>query len=176
MAKKTTKYQWTSTEQDTEDDWVSRSQRKRESTALQEMGEELCALGDGALKSIDLPEVLVEAVLEWKRIPSREGKRRQLQYVGRLMREEVEPGQVRMALDAIAEGHAVETQRLKILERLRDQLLAAETAELDALCAPYGDSAARVRELVQQARTEKAAARPPHAFRALFRLLNDVLK
>lgn len=176
MAKKTTKYQWSNNDQDTEDNWVSRSQRKRDSTALQRMGEELCALGEGKLKNMNLPEILLEAVLEWKRINDHEGKRRQMQYVGRVMREEVEASEIRKTLDSIAEGHAVNTQRLKAIEHLRDQLLLAEGVELAALCAAFGDDAPRVRELVEKAQAEKAASRPPHAFRAVFRLLNELKK
>lgn len=176
MAKKTTKYQWSSTDTDGEDEWVSRSQRKRESTMLQLMGEELCTLGDGKLKKMNLPPILLEAVLEAKRITDHEGKRRQVQYVGRVMREEVDGAEIRKALDAIAEGHATDTQHLKAVEHLRDQLLQAESAELATLCGQFGDNAARVQELVEKTRAEKAASRPPHSFRALFRLLAELHK
>lgn len=174
MAKKATKYQWSSNDQDSEDNYVSRSQRKRDSTAQQLIGEELCALTVGRLKKMHLPEILLEAVLEWKGISDHEGKRRQMQYVGRVMREEVDAAEIRKAIDAISEGHAVDTQRLKALEALRDQLMLAEPAELAALCIPFGESAEQVRELVAKAHAEKAGSRPPHSFRALFRLLNEL--
>ncbi len=65
----------------------SRSQKKRESTALQERGEALCKLDPNALKKMNLAPELLEAVLAWKKMPGNESKRRQMQYIGRLMRE-----------------------------------------------------------------------------------------
>ncbi|MDR2726880.1 MAG: DUF615 domain-containing protein [Deltaproteobacteria bacterium] len=68
----------------------SRSQRKRDSLALQRVGEALTRCSDAALAGLPLSDALRQAVTDWKRIPSREGKRRQLQYIGRLMRKEEE--------------------------------------------------------------------------------------
>lgn len=104
MAKKTQKYQLIDSNVTDDDQWVSRSQKKRDSLALQQMGEALCELGESHLRKMPLPEILREAVLEWKRIKDHEGRRRQMQYVGRLMREEADPVPIRAALDAIADG------------------------------------------------------------------------
>ena len=65
----------------------SRSHKKRESTALQKRGEELAALGPGAWKTLPLPEGLLEALNDVQRMKSHEARRRQMQYIGRLMRE-----------------------------------------------------------------------------------------
>lgn len=173
MARKT-KYQWSAKDDGPEDTWVSRSQRKRDSTALQGVGQELCELSDGNLKNLDLPPDVYAAVLEWKRINDHEGRRRQMQFIGRLMREEADPSVIRSRLDALAEGPAQDSLRLKQVERQREQLLEAAQPELTDLCAAYGDKAAEVRELVGKAKAEAAASRPPHASRALFRLLRDL--
>lgn len=172
MARKT-KYQWSAKDDGPEDTWVSRSQRKRDSSALQDMGEELCALSDGNLKNMDLPAEVFAAVQEWKRINDHEGRRRQMQYIGRLMREEADPAVIRSRLDSLAEGHAQDSLRLKQVERQRERLLDASPTELAGLCAAYGDKAKAVQELVEKAKTEVEASRPPHASRALFRLLRE---
>ncbi len=65
----------------------SRSQKKRESTAVQKLGQSLAALAKGDLQSLDLPADLYEALLEWKSYRSHEAKRRQMQYIGRIMRD-----------------------------------------------------------------------------------------
>ena len=69
------------------DAWVSRSQRKRDSTALQKMAEELTRLAPGQWRKLPLTPELLEALHLWLRINDHEGRRRQLQYLGRLMRD-----------------------------------------------------------------------------------------
>lgn len=173
MARKI-KYQWSAKDDESEDNWVSRSQRKRESTALQDMGEELCALSDGNLKKMELPADIYAAVLEWKRINDHEGRRRQMQFVGRLMREDADAGTIRARLDSLSEGHAEDSMRLKQVERQRERLLAADSSQLAELCAVYGAKADAVRDLAEKAKAEVAAERPPHSSRALFRLLREL--
>ena len=82
------RYQWDTKDSEFEDDRPSRSQKKRDSTALQRMGEELTTLGSSVLAKMPLTPNIREAVLEWQRLSSHEGRRRQMQYIGRLMREE----------------------------------------------------------------------------------------
>ena len=84
----------------------SRSEKKRQSLALQELGKELTLLGPQALHGLDLPPDLTEALAEYKRITDHEGRRRQMQYIGRLMREiDAEP--LRAALRARAAGAGI---------------------------------------------------------------------
>jgi len=78
----------------------SRSCKKRESTALQKRGEALAALGPGAWKTLPLPEGLFEALNDMPRMKSHEAKRRQMQYIGRLMRE-AEPEEMDALLAAL---------------------------------------------------------------------------
>ncbi len=150
----------------------SRSQRKRDSTALQKLGEELTLLGASELDRMPLSENLREAVREWRRIHSHEGRRRQLQYIGRLMREEADPAAVTAALEARRQGRSAETQVFRHLERLRDELVEAEEPGL--LCAGFGERADEVRRLALRAREERRIGAPPRAFRALFRLLREL--
>ena len=134
------RYQWDTKGSEIEDDRPSRSQKKRDSTALQHMGEELTRLSPSVLAKMPISPNIREAVLEWQRLGSHEGRRRQLQYIGRLMREEADPQAVRGALDAIRLGHAGETASFKRSEKLRDDLMIATDAEMDALLSALGDS------------------------------------
>lgn len=82
------RHQWSGTPSaDGDDERVSRSQRKRESTALQELGEKLAALAPARQALLPLPPDLRDALDEFRRIANREARRRHLQYIGRLMRE-----------------------------------------------------------------------------------------
>lgn len=169
------RYQWDTITAAGEDERPSRSQKKRESTALQNMGEELAALAPSVLEKMPLTPNIREAVREWQRLTSHESRRRQMQYIGRLMREEGDAPAVQEALDAIKLGQGLQSAAFKQCERLRDALMAATPDEAETLLAPYGEEdAAELRTLVSQARNEKEHGRPPHAFRALFRKLKTL--
>ncbi len=168
------RYQW-DTITTAEDARPSRSQKKRESTALQNMGEELAVLAPSVLEKMPLTPNIREALLEWQRLSSHEGRRRQMQYVGRLMREAGDALAVREALDALKLGQGLQSAAFKRCEKLRDDLMAAAPAETEALLSPYGEEdAAELRDLIARARNEKEHGRPPHAFRALFRKLKTL--
>lgn len=169
------RYQWDTITASGEDDRPSRSQKKRESTALQNMGEELAALAPSVLEKMPLTPNIREALLEWQRLSSHEGRRRQMQYIGRLMREEGDAPAVQEALDAIKLGHGLQSAAFKRCEKLRDDLMAAAPDEAEALLAAYGEEdAAELRDLLARARNEREHGRPPHAFRALFRKLKTL--
>lgn len=169
------RYQWDTITAAREDDRPSRSQKKRESTALQNMGEELAALAPSVLEKMPLTPNIREAVLEWQRLSSHESRRRQMQYIGRLMREEGDAPAVQEALDAIKLGQGLQSAAFKQCEKLRDDLMVATPAEAETLLAPYGEEdAAELRDLIARARNEREHGRPPHAFRALFRKLKTL--
>lgn len=169
------RYQWDAVTSDSTEERPSRSQKKRDSTALQNMGEELAALSPSMLEKMPLTPNLREAVLEWRRLSSHESRRRQMQYIGRLMREEGDAPAVREALDGIRLGHAGETALFKRCEKLRDDLMTAAPDEVDGLLAPFApEDAAELRDLLAKARNEREHGRPPHAFRALFRTLKSL--
>jgi ribosome-associated protein len=155
----------------------SKSQRKRDMTALQDLGEELVELTRERLMQLALPEALEEAVLEAQRIRSHEGRRRQLQYIGKLMRSvEVEPIQAQLAVwrgtsrAAAAALHHLEHWRERLLED--DAALAEFTANAGPL-EPATLTA--LRSSVRMARQERAAEREPRHYRELFRLLKEIL-
>jgi len=148
----------------------SKSQRKRDMTALQSLGERLVTLDAGRLAGLDLPEQLVDAIALARTLTRHEARRRQMQYIGRLMRE-VDPVPIEAALERAAFGPAQDKARFAALERWRTRLL--EDADgLDAFMAehPAADRAT-LAKLVARAREERGRAGPPHHQRALFRAL-----
>lgn len=156
------------------DDRPSKTQMKRDMLALQALGEELVALSEERLAGIDIPDALRDAVREAKRISKHGAQRRQLQYVGRIMRD-VDPAPIRAQLDAL-EGHSrAHTAWLHRLERWRERLLAHDDALTELLAAHPGADVPRLRALIRNAQREQAQARPPRAFRELFQALRELI-
>ena len=126
-------YQWKSSDEAEGFDLPpSRSEKKRQSLALQNMGEELTRLGPQEVKNLDLPADLREALQLYARIGDHEGRRRQMQFIGRVMRE-IDPAPIRAMLDARREVSAAATAALHKAEQWRDRLLTADEAELAEL-------------------------------------------
>ena len=153
---------------------VSKTRKKAEMHALQDLGAALVALDAGRLTELAaeaaLPARLVEAIVEARSISAWGGRKRQLQYVGKLMRD-VDPEPIRRRLDQWAQGHALDSARQHDLEQWRDRLVA-DPATLDLLVARWPRlDRPRFRALIAKARDERSRGQPPHAFRELFREL-----
>lgn len=156
---------------DNEAERESRSARKRAAESAQELGERLIALPDAELAALALPEKLLDAVREARRISSRAAGARQRQYIGKLMRSiDIEP--IRVALAAKGELDALERQRFARAEKWRDRLIAEGEAALDELKALRpGIDLDAWRELIANARGAAARAGQRELFRALRSLL-----
>ena len=154
---------------------VSKTQRKKAVHALQNLGEALVGLSDEQLARVDLPERLRDAVESARRITGFEAKRRQLQYIGKLMRN-VDAEPIRAALDAALAPSRSEAAAHKRIEAWRDRLLVDPDA-LDDLRAEYpAADARRLRALARAALREHAEGRPPRAFRELYQALRALMK
>jgi ribosome-associated protein len=151
----------------------SKTQRKAEMEALQALGEALLHVGPARRAELDLPERLVEALDAAQRITRREARRRQLQFIGRLMRD-IDAAPIRTRLAQWADAPHAEKARLHALERWRERLLAEDDA-LDRLCneRPVADRE-RLGALVDAVHAERAHDQPPRAYRELFRALTVV--
>jgi ribosome-associated protein len=138
--------------------------------ALQDMGEALVALDHKRLTELELPERLVDAVILARGIRAHEGRRRQIQYIGRLMRD-LDAAPLQATLDRWAAGVPAEHARFAEVERWRDELLVDATA-LDrfAIAHPNIDRTA-LASLIRDAQLERARGGPPHRYRQLFRAL-----
>ena len=156
----------------------SKTQLKQQSHELQALGEELAALPDNRLAAIAMPDGLREAILQYRRTKSHEGRRRQMQYVGKQMRfADAEP--LREAVAAYKLGSAKDTLQLHETERWRDELVADEDASTRwAQLYPQSDLQ-HLRSLVRAARKDAAAApeqRNGRGYRELFQFIKPWLK
>ena len=156
-----------------DDDHPSKSQRKREMHALQDIGSQLVELSRERLKKMPMPEELLTAVLDYQRFTKHEARRRQLQYIGKLMRN-IDPAPIQAQLDIFNGNSAAETARLHRLERLREQLLEDEkTLQVIIELWPACDLQ-HLRNLRRNAIKEREQQKPPRAFREIFQVLREL--
>ena len=153
----------------------SRTRRKLDDLALQDLGEALVAVPAAKLAELDLPERLSDAILHARGISKFGALRRQMQYIGRLMREEGDAETIRARLDAWNGVSIEETARLHLIERWRLRLLDDDKG-LDALIAEYPHAdIQRLRTLMRNTKREKETEKPPKSFRELFQVLRETL-
>lgn len=163
----------TDTAPDDEYDGPSKSQRKRDMHALQDLGERLVEMPASQFERLDLPSELADAVAMARKITAREGRRRQLQYVGKLMRR-VDADAIRAQLEVDDARHRLETAVMHAAERWRDALI--ETPERFAEFVERHPAAARtLHPMVRAARAEHAKQQRGRHYRELYRALRDVL-
>jgi len=158
-------------------DRPSKSQLKRDMLALQALGSEIADLSKDALKKVPMPEKLDDAVREARRITSHEGRRRQIQYVGRVMRDldESEVAAIRDALDKMKGASSAETAKLHAIERWRDQLLKGDEALTEFIRRyPHADPQ-EGRTLIRNSRRESEQKKSPRYFRELFQWVKTAL-
>jgi len=152
----------------------SKTRRKAEMDALQDLGEALLRVDPERLAELELPDRLTEAIGAARRITHREARRRQLQFIGRLMRD-VDPGPIRDRLAQWSDAPNREKARLHAIERWRERLLA-EARGLDDLVAEFPDAdRAAFAALVERTHREHVRGSPPRAYRELFRALAALL-
>lgn len=165
----------------------SKTELKRESTELQKLGEALLTLRAELMERLVLPESLLTALAELRRITNFEGRRRQLQYVGKLMRglDEETRQAIRDALEEQRGGSAQETLALHQAEKWRDDLIADDQA-LQRWLADHPDTdVQQLRALIRQARkdglpsadevSKGQAPRRGRAYREIFQLVREQL-
>ena len=153
----------------------SRTKRKRDDQALQDLGQALVAVSEAKLAELDLPERLRDAIMAARGISRFGALRRQMQYIGRLMREEGDAETIRGRLDAWNGVSVGETARLHLIERWRLRLLKDETA-IEELITEYPRAdVQQLRTLIRNTRRETDADKPPKSFRELFQALRDLM-
>lgn len=151
----------------------SRSQLKRESHALQQLGADLAALGDKVVRDAGLPGDVEEALLLLNRLTKHEARRRHLQYVGKLMRT-FDTSHVQEIVEAAKQGHQIKTEEFHRVEQLRDRLVDGDDDLLQSLFEAHPEEGQRLRQLVLGARRERAKGKPPKDARALFKMLRSL--
>jgi ribosome-associated protein len=156
-----------------QDDFVSKTRRKREMLELQALGAALAALPETQLASLQLDDELREALLEAKRTRSHEARRRQMQYIGRLMRA-VDPAPIREQLATIEGGSAQAAAAHRRLEAWRARLLEDDEALTAYAYEHPGADLQALRTIIRNTRQEQKQGKPPRAYRELFRMLKTL--
>jgi len=154
-------------------DKPSKSALKREMTDLQSLGAELVALSKDQLKKVDLPDGLREAVRDAQRFTQHGAHRRQLQYIGKLMRG-IDDAPIRAVLDEINGLSAAANARMHALERLRTRFLEDETVIGEIAAAHPAADLQYLRQLRRNALKEQQQSKPPRAFRELYQVLREL--
>ena len=164
-------------------DEPTRTDLKKESDALQKLGEDLLTLRADLMTKLELPERLVEGVAEAKRITNFEGKRRQMQFIGKLMRK-LDPSKWDEIRAALEEQHMPSVQETMVLhqaEQWRDRLMADDDALGQWLNLSPDTDSQQLRALVRQARKDAKPEKPGEAlrhgrsYREIFQLVREAL-
>jgi ribosome-associated protein len=152
---------------------ISRTRKKKDALALQELGKRLLELNNSQLAGLKLDEELLEAVTVARGFKSHEAFRRQLQYIGSLMRR-TDAAPIQRALEKIMQGHSDKVRLFKQVEQWRDELLNGNDARLEWLISTYPSlEREKLAVMVQEARDPniREHLRRKQA-RALFRYLS----
>ncbi|MCS2609992.1 ribosome biogenesis factor YjgA [Halomonas dongshanensis] len=151
----------------------SKSQLKREMHALQALGETLIAMKPSELARFPLSDDMLRAIEETGRIRSHEGRRRHMQYVGKLIRKE-DLDAIQGVFDAVEQEKEQRDHAFHRLEKWRDRLIDEGDPAVDAFLAEYPDADRQtLRQLVRNAKREKEQNKPPASARKLFKHLRD---
>lgn len=156
-----------------DDDRPSKSQLKRDMTALQDLGSALVDLSPDRLKKIDMPDRLREAITDAQRFSSHGARRRQLQFIGKLMRT-IDPAPLQAAIDEVRGVSAAANARQHRLERLRLRLMEDEAVVGEIAREHPGTDLQHLRQLRRNALREQTQGKPPRTFRELFRVLRSI--
>ena len=158
----------------------SKTQLKAEADEKQALGEALLTLRADLMARLDLPDKLRDAIADAKKITNFEGKRRQMQFIGKLMRP-LDPEPIREAINEQLNGSADLTLALHLAEQWRDKLIADDAALGDWLEEYPGTDSQQLRALVRQARKdakpEKPGEAPRHgkSYREIFQLVRQAM-
>ena len=154
-------------------DRPSKTQQKAAMHALRDLGSELVELSPGQLKRMDLPEALYAAVRDAQKITAHGARRRQLQYIGKLMRH-VDEAPIHAGLALVRGESSAETARLHRIERLRTQLLSDENTLSEITRQWPATDLQHLRQLRRNALKEQENNKPPKNYRAIFQYLKEL--
>ena len=165
-----------STEFEQEYERPSKSELKRQMTGLQKLGQELIDSPRDRVKRVPMPEDVRDAILECQLIKDHEGRRRQLQFVGKKMRtlEPVEIDAIQRTIDSWRGASKAETATMHSFEKKRDKLLADDKALTELLEQHPQLDGQHLRTLIRNARKEQAENKPPKAYREIFQILKQL--
>lgn len=152
----------------------SKTKIKKQMHELQDIGEQLVALSKDQLKEVDIPENLRDAIQEVKRITKFGAIKRQMQYIGRLMRD-VDPAPIIAKLEVWSGKSSQHIAYMHRVERWRERLLENDSALTELLAEHPEADAQRLRTLIRNALKEKELLKPPKSYREIFQVLREIL-
>ena len=158
-----------------EDEWVSKTQMKKQMNDLQALGMELTKLSSDTLKKIGLDEELFEAIATYKKITSNSALKRQAQFIGRLMRD-TDPAPIEAYLAKLRGDNAAHNAFLQRVEQARTRLLADDGAITQFMADFPQADAGKLRTLIRNTKKEQEQNKPPKNFRALFQEIKAVME
>ncbi|MFC6669496.1 ribosome biogenesis factor YjgA [Marinobacterium aestuariivivens] len=159
---------------DQDEEWVSKTRRKKEMQALQDLGKKLVALNREQLAKVPLEPELLVAINECQRLKKGEAIRRQLQYIGRLMRL-ADAEAISQAMDLFEAGKQAHDAHFHKLERWRERLIGGSNDDLTAFVEAYPNADIQhLRQLVRNAQKEAEQQKPPASARKLFRYIREL--
>jgi ribosome-associated protein len=153
---------------------ISKSQAKRDAKALQDLGVNIAQLSASHLDQIPLPEDLLEAIAQFKKNNTNVAKKRNVQLIGRLMRNIEDISPIQAAYDKISSGGELNTARFQLMESWRSRLLSDDKQALTDFLQQYpSDNSQQLRLLIRQARSERDQQKNLGASTALFRWIRE---
>lgn len=154
---------------------VSKTEMKRDMLALQELGQAIVGLSEGQLATIPLEdEILADAIHTARRIKHREGLRRQMQYIGKLMRK-IDTEDIAIAYKKLQDGRKQQARQFHDLELWRDKLITSGQAAIQEVLEKFPSADRQhLRQLILQAQKEQSTEKAPAAARKLFRYLREL--
>jgi len=152
----------------------SKTKIKKQMHDLQDLGEELVELSKDQLAQLDLPETLYLAIREMSRINKFGARRRQMQYIGKLMRD-VDTAPINAKLDIWKGTSQQHIGYMHQVERWRDRLLESDTALTELLTAYPDTDVQRLRTLIRNAQKERESGKPGKNYREIFQVLRDII-
>ena len=158
-----------------EDEWVSKTQMKKQMNDLQALGMELTKLSSDTLKKIGLDEELFEAIATYKKITSNSALKRQAQFIGRLMRD-TDPAPIEAYLAKLRGDNTVHNAFLQRVEQARTRLLADDGSITQFMADFPQADAGKLRTLIRNTKKEQEQNKPPKNFRALFQEIKAVME
>ncbi len=152
----------------------SKTQRKNEMHVLQDIGEQLVEFELKQLNELDIPEILMDAILLAKQTKKHGARRRQMQYIGKLMRN-VDVAPIQEKINTWKNLSLQNKARLHLIENWRTRLLADDDSFTELGNQYPGADMQQLRLLARNAHKEKAANKPPKSFRLIFQVLQEVI-
>jgi ribosome-associated protein len=155
-------------------DYISKTQKKKEAHSLQELGKKLLQLSRVQIKEINIPEEVLDALNLARTVKSHEGLRRQMQFIGSLMRK-IDSDSIQQAVDHIEQGNYKKALEFKETEQWRDELISGNNELLEEILENHVNAdRQQLSQLVRNARKEVGNNKPPKSSRALFKYLREI--